>query len=216
MTGASLTECIFTRADCSTAVATWSVAFVTGAAFFAAFRAYLLEVDPTLGVTLRHGRERQRADLAIFVVRGTMSIRNVPQNSHQDEFAPVAFDFQNLGRSSLVNLSTNLLLYDRQSGALLANEPVKVGNIAPNQSLRVVLYLLRDPPWPMIVWGGEANRRGGAFAYEASLRYWFSLTTSVSPSTTSSPRSRGGKRTYQQQRSSAKDDLPWQVMTEPR
>jgi hypothetical protein len=208
-TGASFTECVFAHADCSTAAATWTVAFVTGAAFFAAYQAYVLEVQPALGVALCANDEHKKPKLAVFIDRDNVSIRNVPPGYGQDDFAALAFDFENLGRSSLVGVWTELLLNDHGAGGVAqTRHRLDVGNIAPQQSAHVILYLLRDPPWPTIAWSAWAHRRGGAFSYEALLRYRLAAAR------------RRGRRpsaaTLYRQRHPSPEVEPWRVTTEPR
>lgn len=157
--GASLTQCIFSHPECSTAVATWLLGVVTSAAFLAAYEAATkagqalrvsrdalqLEVNAVLGLTMCTNDDHKRPRKALFL-SGGRAFDSVPDGSILDDFVALDFDFENLGRTALLNLAVSLKVNDDV-------HRVQIGNIGADKDAHIsVMLLWEQPSLPILEW----------------------------------------------------------------
>lgn len=164
----SFGDCVFGQPDCSAAAATWTLVFVTTCAFIAAYEAAMkagsalivsrraldLETKPVLGQWICTNDEHRVPRTALFVTDATAS-ETVPSGHDQNDFVPLEFDFENLGRNAL--LEVVVTLYLKYEDEPVEPYPLKIGNIATDKDAHVVIYLLWDSPTrPSIGWSSTA------------------------------------------------------------
>ena len=147
--GGSLSQCLFARPDCSTAAGTWFLGAVTSAAFLAAYEAamkagealrvsqqtYELETVPVLGVAMcwekKHARTRR------LFLYGDRVAESVPTGLQLHQFLALDFVFENLGRTSLLDLTVWLKVDESQ-------HKVYLGNIGPEKETHISLMMIWD------------------------------------------------------------------------
>lgn len=173
----SLTDCIFGRADCSNAAATWTLLVATVCAFIAAYeaamkagaalrvstQAFNIETEPMLGQWLCTNEEGHKAPRAIvFIEDHTVSL-SMPRIYAKDRFVPLYFDFENLGRTALrevtVTLHLEWLPEDDENGKTF-DQAIPLGSIGAHRDAHVSIFLLWDfPTRPKIGWLPDATIR---------------------------------------------------------
>ena len=155
----SVLVCLFAQPTCSTAVAAWSTALIAAFAFVAAYDAavkagdalkvsqdtYDLEIRPRFGVSLCVS-DHKRASIQVFVVSPKdANVGKPPAGYALDRFQPVAIDFENLGRSVLMNMSVEVRL---SSGDQSRDLWIYVGNIAATSNIHADFHVLKGAYQP--------------------------------------------------------------------
>ena len=145
----TLTQCLFADSNCSTALGTWFLGIVTSATFLAAYKAAIstahtlavarrtLEVEtaPILGLARCTNQDHKHTHVAIFTNGGEISVDKALDGYGTDEFMPLNYDFENLGRTALLNLEVALVINGQ-------SYPIRFGNIAAEKLVHVSLMLL--------------------------------------------------------------------------
>jgi hypothetical protein len=151
--------CVLIRADCSTALATWTAACVALAAFLAAVAALNLERKPSLGINRCSDDGHRTPRMPVYIIDATeASFYNVPPLFPETAFeALLHFDFENLGRSALLNVEIELhLTHARHSKSHMA----WIGSIGVDKAAHVSVYYLIDAFWPSLQWSSTAKASG--------------------------------------------------------
>jgi hypothetical protein len=165
--GFSISACIFAKPDCSSAIATWCLVAVTAVAFLAAFeaatkaghaleisrQALFIETRPILGISLCAKDEHTKPNKTAFFSNGVLTA-NAPHDRPVDQFVPLEFDFENLGREALLNVEATIRLsVPTSTGYSVQSIPLFIGNIGPQKEAHLSLMLgWNDFPLPIIEW----------------------------------------------------------------
>jgi hypothetical protein len=174
----SLGTCVFGDGPCSAAAATWSLVLITLFAFLAAYQAalsaseslaistktYALETEPVLSQTVCENKQHELPRLTLFIEDQQITLMH-PTSRPIEAFGQVDFDFQNLGRSALLDVVVELILtFDTVEKPF----PVTIGSIAALGDAHVRVCILWDADTlPSIEWNPTASTRHGDVEFSA-------------------------------------------------
>jgi len=158
--------CLFIDHECSTAAATWMLFVVTTGAFVAAFwaafkaaEAYSLETLPKFGQSLCDSTEHKPR--ATRYVEGRKQINDHTFRA-DDAYFQIEFDFENLGRSALAQISVTLQVFWLDDIDNPDSLKIDIGNIPVDKSAHVLLKIgkgtmLKASDSPFIGWSDAAQ-----------------------------------------------------------
>ena len=173
----SITTCVFGHPDCSTAAATWALLIATACAFIAAYEAAMragqaltvsqnalivsqaalsVETEPALGQWICTCDGHKVPKVVVFIEDQICSVGK-PRKYSQNLFLAMDYEFENLGRNALRDVTVTLYLR-WETENVTQEQTIQLGSIGANRDAHVSVNLLWDSATrPRIGWLPEAT-----------------------------------------------------------
>jgi len=175
--GLTWQECIYGRAECSTAAGTWLLAGVAAftlpialATVVWASRAYSREIESRLGQRrCSHHGDNHRADKEIFVTHGQVLLFRRPVGYDPKNAGTEYLDQHNaslnLGRPALASIKVRMHVRN-EDGKVLDPIDVALGNIRCDDEVHVAIFVWHELHDVEITWS-HATERGTSIEFYA-------------------------------------------------